>query len=339
MNLSQDDFSNREDDLFNATFDTRTKWPSAEKLPGGFDPQQILEIGKDPGLGVRELHDQGIMGQGIAIAIIDYVLLKDHIDYKDQLRLYEETEDVKLQEYYPSMHGSAVSSIAVGKTVGVAPGADLYYIATSDTCGATPADPPDFSCRAKAVHRIVEINKTLPADQKIRVLSMSFGWTPQDKGYDDITAAVEEAKAEGIFVISSSIDETYGFHFHGLGREPLADPNKFESSLPGLFWEKYFYDGKPLEQTLFVPMDSRTTASQEGPEHYAFYREGGWSWAIPYLAGMYALAVQIKPDITPQEFWNLALETGQTTQVEHEGKDYTLGVILDPQALIAALEK
>jgi hypothetical protein len=57
-------------------------------------------------------------------------------------------------------------------------------------------------------------------------------------------------------------------------------------------------------------MDSRTTASPTGKEDYVFYRQGGWSWAIPYLAGMYTLAVQVKPDITPEEFWDTALNTG-----------------------------
>lgn len=127
-------------------------------------------------------------------------------------------------------------------------------------------------------------------------------------------------------------------HFHGLGRQPLADPNKFESYLPGLWWEKDFYSGMPLKDTLLIPMDSRTTASEQGPQHYVFYRQGGWSWSIPYIAGMYALAAQVKPDITPEEFWETALQTGRTIQIQHDGKEYEFGVILDTQALIDALK-
>jgi hypothetical protein len=93
-----------------------------------------------------------------------------------------------------------------------------------------------------------------------------------------------------------------------------------------------------MKHMLLIPMDSRTTASPTGTEDYVFYRQGGWSWSIPYLAGMYALAVQVKPDITPEEFWDIALKTGQTTQLQHDGKDYEFGVILDPQALIAAIK-
>lgn len=81
-------------------------------------------------------------------------------------------------------------------------------------------------------------------------------------------------------------------------------------------------------------MDFRTTASHRGTEEYVFYRDGGWSWCTPYLAGMYALAVQVKPDITPEEFWRVALETGKTIQIQHEGKEYQPGIILDLQALI-----
>lgn len=85
-------------------------------------------------------------------------------------------------------------------------------------------------------------------------------------------------------------------------------------------------------------MDSRTTASPTGVEDYVFYPEGAWSWSVPYLAGMYALGIQVRPDITSDTFWDTALKTGRTIQIGHDGKDYKFGVILDPQALIEALK-
>jgi len=51
------------------------------------------------------------------------------------------------------------------------------------------------------------------------------------------------------------------------------------------------------------------------------------------------LAVQVKPDITPEQFWEIALDTGRTIHLGQHGKDYEFGVILDPQALINALER
>jgi hypothetical protein len=84
-------------------------------------------------------------------------------------------------------------------------------------------------------------------------------------------------------------------------------------------------------------MDARATASPTGKGEYAFYGDGGWSWAIPYIAGMYALAAQVDPQITPERFWALALKTGRTIETKDGGKTGSLGPILDPVALIAAL--
>ena len=49
-------------DLLRNTFDTFTPWPSRDMLPKGFDAGRVLEWGKRPGLGVRELHRRGVTG-------------------------------------------------------------------------------------------------------------------------------------------------------------------------------------------------------------------------------------------------------------------------------------
>jgi hypothetical protein len=336
--LSKLDLRGSLDDLLFATFDSRTVWPAAGMMPEGFDWQGMMDLGKNPGLGLRSLHDEGITGTGIGIAIIDQTLLVDHQEYKDRIRLYEETGDITGGWMESQMHGPAVASIAVGKTVGVAPEADLYFIATA-MCSQGTYESNDFACLAKAVRRIIEINAQLPADRKIRVLSMSVGWSPDMKGYEEITAAVEEAQATGLLVVSSTLAETAGSNFIGLGRAPLADPDAFESYEPGLFWAKSYFQMQWLHDTLLVPMDSRTTASPTGVDEYVFYREGGLSWAIPYIAGVYTLAAQVKPDITPDLFWSTARQTGKTIEITHEGQKYSLGIILDPVALIHALQE
>ena len=334
--LTELDLSKSTSDLLFADFDSKTQWPSSKKMPADFDRQKIMEIGKDPGLGMRALHDQGITGNGVGIAIIDQTLLVDHIEYKDRIRVYEEAEDITGDWLVSRMHGAAVASIAVGKTTGVAPKADLYFIATA-MCSEGTYETNDFACLAKSIRRIIEINKSLPTERKIRVLSISVGWGPESQGYEEVMAAVNEAKAAKIFVLNTSLSHTSGLNFHGLGRAPLADPNDFWSYKPGLWWQDYFYKEGFSSAALLVPMDSRTTASPTGAEDYVFYRQGGWSWAIPYLAGMYALTVQVKPEITPEQFWKTALNTGRTIQIGYNGKDYEFGVILDPQALIEAV--
>lgn len=336
--LSALDFTKEPQAIELSDFDSKTIWPDETKLPTGVSPLAIMEQAKDPGLNIRKLHTEGITGKGVGIAIIDQTLLVDHQEYFNQLQYYYESDETA--HHITSMHGPAVASIAVGKTIGVAPDADLYYIAR-DNCGVSlDIETYDFSCLAKDVLKIVEINQTLPEDRKIRVLSMSIGWSPQNPGYDEINAAVEKAKEAGIFVVSSSLAQTDGLSFSGLGRSFLADPNDPNSYLPGNFWAKYYYSGSlDLQNKLLVPMDARTTASPTGPTDYVYYGTGGWSWSIPYIAGVYALVCQIKPDITPDIFWAVALKTGDTIEVEHNGKAYSLGVILNPEKLITEFKQ
>jgi len=77
-------------------------------------------------------------------------------------------------------------------------------------------------------------------------------------------------------------------------------------------------------------MDSRTTASPTGIDEYVFYRIGGMSWSVPYIAGVYALAVQVDPAITPERFWALAVRTGRTIELSRKGMTKPLGPIVDP---------
>jgi len=247
-----------------------------------------------------------------------------------------------LENDHSSMHGPAVASLAVGKTVGVAPDSNLYYIA--ETHGTISKDNLewDFSYLAKSIDRILEINATLPRDDKIRVISISAGWSPQQKGCREVIDSVNKAKEQGIFIVSSSLDETYDhkFFFHGLGRNLFKDPDIFDSYDAGSWWVKRFYSGEkcfPIE-ALLVPMDSRCTASPTGAEDYVYYSNGGWSWSIPYIAALYALCCQVKADITPEIFWEEALKTGETIEIKREDKTYRLGKIANPVRLIESLK-
>ena len=70
--LSSLELKDRMNDLMYADFDNKTIWP--ESMPDSFNPEKIMELGKNPGLGVNKLHKQGITGKGVSIAIIDQAL-------------------------------------------------------------------------------------------------------------------------------------------------------------------------------------------------------------------------------------------------------------------------
>jgi hypothetical protein len=347
--LSQIDLRDSKEDLMHADFDDKTIWPAAEKMPADFDWKKIMELGKNPGLGLREVHKEGITGTTVGIALIDNPLLVNHQEYADRIRLYEEINVLEMKKAEGGqgdkahMHGAAVVSIAAGKTLGAAPGADIYYIGTWPFVFRGGEDVMSFKNRAKAFDRILEINKQLPEDRKIRVISMSIGWNSSIDGYKEVSEAAEKAKQAGMLVICSSTESVHGFRFQGLGRPEMANPDDFNSYEPGAWWAKEFYNlyneqQGPYNSSLLVPMDSRTTASPTGVSDYVFYSQGGWSWSIPYIAGVYALCCQVDPNITPERFWALSMRTGRNIELQHNGKKIPFGPILNPVSLIAAVK-
>ncbi|MFZ5824648.1 MAG: S8 family serine peptidase [Bacillota bacterium] len=317
-----------------ALFDTDTKWPS--EMPAKFDPAKIMELGKNPGLGVRALHRDGVTGRGIHVAFLDQTLLLEHEEYAGRILRYDEIGRVETQA---AMHGAAVTSLLAGRSTGVAPDVIITYYAVQVSAGRSRT----FTYLAEAINRIVDENAKLPDAEKIRVIGAAIGWSPKEEGYEEIDKAVRRARAEGVFVISSSVDKYYAFKFHGLGRHPLADPDRHNSYRPGDFWaEQYYrspesYQKQFLNGRILVPMDSRTTAAPTGKSAYAFYRQGGWSWSIPYLVGVYAMGLQVRPNLTPDEFYQAALETGWYTEFTHDGKSHRLGPVINPAGIVERL--
>src|SRR3954454_19924350 len=74
--LSTLNIVDRREDLLHADFDSRTGWPT--RLPEGFGAARVMDLGKNPGLGLRALHARGITGAGVGIGIIDQALLVQH---------------------------------------------------------------------------------------------------------------------------------------------------------------------------------------------------------------------------------------------------------------------
>jgi hypothetical protein len=316
------DLRNSAADLEHANFDSQTIWPPKDRLPPGFDAARVLELGKNPGLGVRRLHAQGITGCGIGIGIVDQTLLTRHSEFAARIKWYEE---IDVKSWWPSqMHGPAVASIAVGKTVGVAPEADLFYIAVNTKMSSL------LHNYALGVRRLLEINQRLPKERRIRAISLSVGYGPGTPGYDEFIGAVKEAEAEGIFV--AWCRETARFPIEGLGVPSSADRDDFSA-----YTVAQSYQVHPNEGSLKVPMDSRTTASPTSVNDYAHYGPGGTSWTVPYAAGAYALTAQADPNITPEQFWSLAVKTGRRIQMKFHGQDVSVGPVLDMEALIKAL--
>ncbi len=187
-------------ELLKSTFDTETKWP--DSLPQGFEPGQILEINKNPGLGIRGLHKQGYTGKGIGVAIIDRPLLVNHRECRDRIRYYSEVN------VWPpgraDFHGAAVASVLGGRDCGVAPEVDIYFVGSYnfDVKKDENGIFVNSTHTARALDLICEINARLPVDKKIRVVSISAAWGPYDPGNEAMKKAAKRTIESGIFVVS-----------------------------------------------------------------------------------------------------------------------------------------
>ncbi len=303
------DLRNKQKIVNAMSYDSLTDWPVKERLPKGFDPSHLMQNAKSPGLGVQALHEEGIDGTGIGIAIFDQPLLLGHQEYTHRLVRYDATG---LSHMDPQMHGSPVASIAVGKNLGVAPGATLTYF-------AVPMWQSDNQPYIHSMERIFELNKIIPENERIRVVSISTGMFSRFLHYDEWQEILNRAENLGVLVVTC--DPSF-LNYGILSLLPGKDPENSQSYTAGIYSSK--------TDTIRVPGANKTIASHRGTEVYTFDRSGGMSWGAPYIAGLAALAFQVNPDLKPDEIIKILISTATPT---------TSVPIVNPHAFIEAVRK
>ena len=280
--------------------------------------EELIEAGKNPGLGVRSLHEQGITGQGVNVAIIDQNLLLDHPEYAGNVAAYYDS-GCEQPEDWGSSHAPAVLSLLAGQTVGTAPGAKVWF-------AAAPSWEADAAYDADCLNWIIEQNRALPEGEKIRVVSVSGafdGW----ENAGQWTEAVAAAEAEGILVLDASENNEEGPVIGPAFGDPddPEDVTKYRCGYPHADTD---YSGERCARTVFAPCSYRTTAQEyaAGIYIYTYWAEAGVSWSIPYAAGVLALGWQVNPELDAQTMMDLLL---QSAYVNEEGCH-----IIDPPAFI-----
>ncbi len=285
-------------------FDTLTVWPTGDKLPPGFSPGELLESGKNPGLGTRALQAEGLDGRGVSIAIIDQPLLPGHIEYRNALVRYDAAG---LEDFPPQMHGPAVLSIAAGKTCGVAPAARVFFFAVAMW-------KMDNGVYIDAMRKIFALNDSLAPAERIRAVSISTGMFSRQPRFDEWQQVCREAENRGILLLTC--DGTV-LKYGTLSRVAGGNPDDPDAYLKGRY-------GFP-DLVLRVPAGNRTIASPRGAEAFAFDRMGGMSWGTPYLVGLAALAFQANPGLAAKDIVPFLVETATPAAA---------GPIVNPRAFL-----
>ena len=365
------------------TFDSNTKWPTPDKMPKDFSPDGIMKRGQYLGLGLKGLHDRGITGKGVSVAILDKPMLKDHAGFPSNLE-YVETKPGDPSMTETSFHGAVVAGILAGKN-GVAPGAHLYYF-------AAPDDSEPYARYAEAMNKLLDVNRGLPEDEKIRVVAVPHGADPLDEitgvvGAKDWSAAIRAAQGAGIIVVYPGMSD---LDYTGAGAPPSKDRDDPESyqtwtwtgakagvlksindagaktwdaakkelvrllkedpdldSLRAEAINTYIYlmesyretmsfdewlkaAAGDLSKSLALPVDFITVPSVQGKDSFTYYGSGGLSWATPYVAGVIALGLQVKPAASAADLFKALFDTGTPF--------VTGGKLVDPAAFVQALK-
>lgn len=307
------------DDIYTYEFNEYTLFEENAELQ-----QTIMERGKNPGLGIRALHEQGITGKGISVAIIDQNLFLEPPEFSDKIVQYYEC-GYDFSQVDGSMHGPAVVSILAGETCGVAPDVSVYY-------AAAPSWTRDAAYYADGLSWIVNVNKGLGDNEKIRVVSVSAApsgpGSPFDKNLELWDEAVAQAQAAGILVIDCRSDPNTGFVRHGF-YDP-DDPENIEKARNG--WSYSGQTSPTTEGSISVPGDFRTTVEQyrKGDYFFRYGGNGGLSWSIPYAAGVLALGWQVNPELTAVEMRQLLIDSAYMNEFDE--------LIIYPAAFIKMVE-
>ena len=383
------DLSNAGEAIKYIRFANDTVFPSNDKMPEGFNPEQEFQEGLNPGLHVRDLHALGITGKNITVAIIDQPLNTEHVEIKDNIVHYE---SIGYPEYIEaSYHGTAVSSILAGKTLGVAPDAKIVYFAAKNVknnsakvfaeqsvkeeierylpkdvkyedfikdlmSGRYPTDSdfrklvsnimqqlsPELIKRieeaqrelfcdnyAAALRKILFMNARLPENQKISAVSISWGGLFEDKESANL---IKQLIDSGVMVLTTADSHVFNgkkARFTTTDRMMNSDADDIESYDAG-YWKMY---KQQPEGVLLIPSGGRTVAGFYDDNHYIYCgADAGMSWSTPYLVGVYALAKQVMPTLTPQHFFDVAHLVGASN--DKIGKN----IIIQPQKIIEYLQ-
>ncbi len=325
------------------TFNSSTIWPSADKMPKDFNPQEILERGKNPMLGIRDLHKKGITGKGVVVACIDTLFQGgNHTEFQNaNLHI----QDFAADEAY--FHSEDVLSNLLGKNIGVAPEVECYYYSTNQRAGQTY-----FEQLMKVLN---DIKKKIESGIEIRAISRSgplvyrkiYEKRKDNKDYEDFLkryfGSVENAK-----IVMTKIDE-----LANLGCE-VIDSNRFGSSFAccdikyyddynnpeNYYYSDWYFPENPTEKDIFELKSHKPATLVCGgkvvPEFcsdtgYKFEQVSCYSWTIPQAVGMYALCLQVYKDLTWNEFCDIAKSTSKMN------KNYVF--LANPKEIIKEVEK
>jgi subtilisin family serine protease len=256
-------------------------------------------------IGCDLVHGEGVSGEGVKIAIIDTGIDTNHPDLAGKFILSTDVSTDDWDGYDPSDHvghGTHIAGIiaADGVVVGVAPNASIlnikvFHRTNSETWEAYISD----------VIEGIQVATINGAD----IISLSLGYNPTIKdGSDPLSQAADEAFNLGAFVVASVGNE--GPEYGTITSPAIAKcvvgvgAMNIEGTVPDFSSRGPTDDGR-MKPDLVAPGVSVYSTLPNNSYGYL----SGTSMAAPHVAGIAALLLSLKPNLTNVDIWNCTLSS------------------------------
>ena len=308
------------DHLITYTYSSKTTFEGNEEKA-----KKILDSAKTPGMGVRALHKEGLTGKGVSIAYINHGIQGGNLDnFK-----HPEFRDGMIKEYVNLGHGNrgtsgfayANISALAGKTVGTAPGVNLYYLGVGGIHNKNSRWEPIIN----GIDWVINKNKSLSKADRIKVIAVDTWGFGYDDGVKPYYEAVKRAEKSGIIILGPVFDEkalaVYSLTA-GIGYYDAASPNNVDKAMLG--WPDRIFSGSKSRKEVYVP-SARRTAAWVNDEYIYVY--ASMAYYNQYLAGIIALGYQANPNITKEQLTEAMIVTT------------TYNLMVNPPAFIEAVKK
>ncbi len=287
--------------------------------------------------GVGKAHEQGIRGGGVLVAVLDTGVDADHAEFQGKTITYRyvslhprswPARDIR--GFDTDGHGTHVSGIIAGETVGVAPDVELYAASVIES----ETTLTSMTRVAYGLDWVMRQFSRPDNEHKPAILNMSLGFPPTPpQGTSDA------AYRQRLTLMRSLLQRLYEANvvpFTAIGNSGAG-----EYGYPGGFADvlgvgAVDYDGKiasfsgsgnPPDEGVSKPdlvgygVDVYSSVERDYEGNPVYKRFNGTSMATPYVSGIASLYRCRHPQRSADEIWNMLLENAQpTTPVARTGQ-------------------